>query len=287
MKKNGFTLVELLAVIAILAILVIIALPNVIGMFNDAKKNSFTTEIKEIYKVAQQTWMSESMFKTEDKVYVRCDGCTGQELDLSGRDELKYYIKINKAGKIVTYKATDGSYQYVYNGDGLLIENINDVEQISEINESNIISITDDGGNNSSGTNTPVTTYIYWAKYGMPNVGYTDGFDNYQDAMNNISQNFCVRFTLVDGVKTEEHLVFKKNNTVYYLRGGDAGAYYEDNKQILSSVFGTGCTDKTTSYSCIYNGMTVVANQNGSLNAHVSRNRCEVQSNGMTFCDNM
>ena len=45
MKKKGFTLVELLAVIAILAILVIIALPNVMGMFREAKKNSFMTEI--------------------------------------------------------------------------------------------------------------------------------------------------------------------------------------------------------------------------------------------------
>lgn len=38
MNKKGFTLVELLAVIAILAILVIIALPNVIKMYNSAKK---------------------------------------------------------------------------------------------------------------------------------------------------------------------------------------------------------------------------------------------------------
>jgi len=46
MNKKGFTLVELLAVIAILAILVIIAIPNVMKMFNDAKKSSFETEIK-------------------------------------------------------------------------------------------------------------------------------------------------------------------------------------------------------------------------------------------------
>ena len=38
MKHKGFTLVELLAVIAILALLVIIALPNVLKMFNQAKK---------------------------------------------------------------------------------------------------------------------------------------------------------------------------------------------------------------------------------------------------------
>ena len=64
MKKNGFTLVELLAVIAILAILVIIALPNIMSMFGDARKNSFTTELKEIYKVAQQQWISDSLYTT-------------------------------------------------------------------------------------------------------------------------------------------------------------------------------------------------------------------------------
>ena len=50
MKNKGFTLVELLAVIAILAILVIIALPNVLKMFNQAKKDTFLTEAKTIYK---------------------------------------------------------------------------------------------------------------------------------------------------------------------------------------------------------------------------------------------
>ncbi|NLC97314.1 MAG: prepilin-type N-terminal cleavage/methylation domain-containing protein, partial [Erysipelotrichaceae bacterium] len=44
--KKGFTLVELLAVIAILAILIIIALPNVLEMFNNAKKDVFVTEVK-------------------------------------------------------------------------------------------------------------------------------------------------------------------------------------------------------------------------------------------------
>ena len=41
MKKKGFTLVELLAVIAILAILVIIALPNVLELYRNARKNAF------------------------------------------------------------------------------------------------------------------------------------------------------------------------------------------------------------------------------------------------------
>ncbi len=145
MKKNkGFTLVELLAVIAILAILVIIALPNVMGMFNQAKESSFMTELKQIYKVAQQQWISDSLFGTGEKVYSRCDnGCTNS-LDLSGRTELEYYIKIDQGGSIVEYYATDGTYQYGYSGPGLLPTDIKTVVHIADINEDDKIVI--DGG---------------------------------------------------------------------------------------------------------------------------------------------
>ena len=49
MKKHGFTLVELLAVIAILAILVIIAIPNVLKMYNGAKQSTFESELNFVY----------------------------------------------------------------------------------------------------------------------------------------------------------------------------------------------------------------------------------------------
>ncbi len=146
-KSKGFTLVELLAVIAILAILVIIALPNVMGMFNTAKENSFTTEVKEIYKVAEQTWINDSMFESGEKVYSRCKkGCTNS-LDLTGRSELEYYIKLNQSGKVTDYYATDGTYQYSYsNPDGLKIENIKKVDSISKIDSKEVLTITSKGG---------------------------------------------------------------------------------------------------------------------------------------------
>ena len=136
MKKKGFTLVELLAVIAILAILVIIALPNVMGMFNQAKQNSFTTEVKEIFKQAEQQWISDSMLSTQEVTYWRFGGDTGASvgngIQLTGRTQLDYYIKVNKSGKIVEYYATDGSYQYVYvSSTGLLVEQIDDGKTVN------------------------------------------------------------------------------------------------------------------------------------------------------------
>ena len=61
MKKKGFTFVELLAVIAILAILVIVAMPNVLGMFNQAKSSTFVTEVQEYLNAASTKFMTEAL----------------------------------------------------------------------------------------------------------------------------------------------------------------------------------------------------------------------------------
>jgi prepilin-type N-terminal cleavage/methylation domain-containing protein len=119
MKKKGFTLVELLAVIAILAILVIIALPNVMGLFNEAKKNSFANELKEIYKTAQNQWMTDSMINTAQMSYGRYTStltCITKGLELSGRTQLSYGITIDKAGNVIDFVATDNTYYYDFNG---------------------------------------------------------------------------------------------------------------------------------------------------------------------------
>ena len=152
MNRKGFTLVELLAVIAILAILVIIALPNIMSMFNEARKNSFTTEIKEIYKVAQQQWISDSLFTTSEKVYSRCESCSGKSLDMSGRTQLEYYIKIDKGGRVSEYYASDGTYQYGYDSGDLKIEDINNIETIANLSEDDVISFNNNGAGYGDGT---------------------------------------------------------------------------------------------------------------------------------------
>ncbi len=103
--KKGFTLVELLAVIAILAILVIIALPNVINMYNSAKKQTFLTEARTIYKEAQKKYVSDSISGNN----VNTISSNGNKLDLTG-NKVDYDIKIDSAGNITDFKAYDGTY---------------------------------------------------------------------------------------------------------------------------------------------------------------------------------
>ena len=109
MKNNkGFTLVELLAVIAILAILVIIALPNVLKMFNDAKKNSFLTEAKTVYGEAGKKYISDNIASPSNNEHIYCKSKTDSlnPLNLSGRG-INYYIKTDSNGNVNTVVVWD------------------------------------------------------------------------------------------------------------------------------------------------------------------------------------
>ncbi len=106
MNKKGFTLVELLAVIAILAILVIIALPNVIKLYNNAKKNTFLTEAKTVYKEAANKYITESM-KGNKVNYI---SSTKNSLELNGSKDIEYKISLNNDGSIRRFQVKNNSY---------------------------------------------------------------------------------------------------------------------------------------------------------------------------------
>ena len=105
MKNKGFTLVELLAVIAILALLVIIALPNVLKMFNQAKKDTFLTEAKTIYKEISKKYISETM--RGNKISIVSND--NNKLELESND-LKYKVKLNNDGSIKKFEVSNENY---------------------------------------------------------------------------------------------------------------------------------------------------------------------------------
>ena len=148
MKKKGFTLVELLAVIAILAILVIIALPNVIGLFQDARKNSFANEVREIFKQSESQWALDSYDISSsgtDHYYSNLTGsspvCT--KLNMSGRSNINYFIKRDASGKATIVLASDGTYQYEAPSGTVTIESIKntDIKTVADLSASEKLTI--------------------------------------------------------------------------------------------------------------------------------------------------
>ena len=131
MNKKGFTLVELLAVIAILAILVIIALPNVLGMFNQAKKDTFATETKEMVKIAQQQYLANfgkytnyAIKGSKANEAVNAGPVTTVDCENHSADynPSKYCIITKDGGNLtsfyVEFNASDGAVKKVFSYDG-------------------------------------------------------------------------------------------------------------------------------------------------------------------------
>lgn len=66
-KRNGFTLVELLAVIVILAIILVIAVPSIMNTIEDSRKGAIESSVKMIASAAEsQKMVAETLGKTFD-----------------------------------------------------------------------------------------------------------------------------------------------------------------------------------------------------------------------------
>jgi prepilin-type N-terminal cleavage/methylation domain-containing protein len=68
MKKNGFTLVELIAVLVILSIIALLAAPNIITLMQNSKEKAWLSEVKEMVSTA--TYMYKTN-KDVDTIYMK------------------------------------------------------------------------------------------------------------------------------------------------------------------------------------------------------------------------
>ena len=109
MKKKGFTLVELLAVIAILAILVIVAMPNVLGMFNQAKSSTFVTEVQEYLNSASTKFMTEALKPGNQGKALTFNA--SNPLDMSGAEKT-YEVKMDRNGNVTDIVIFDDNFCY-------------------------------------------------------------------------------------------------------------------------------------------------------------------------------
>ena len=119
MKKKGFTLVELLAVIAILAILVIVAMPNVLGMFSSAKVNTFVTEVQKYMDTAKTAFVQTAISKPAQNITFASDGTGDAKLDMDGSKN--YYIEMNRYGQFTKISIWDNNLCYDGNGTKLTV----------------------------------------------------------------------------------------------------------------------------------------------------------------------
>ncbi len=112
MKKKGFTLVELLAVIVILAIILAIAVPSITKLIENQRKSAFESSIKLIIKNLEVKILGDEVF---DVTEIDEDKLGG--LDVNPDDYNEFSAQLNE-DNVLTVTAT-GAGKF----DGWKVEN--------------------------------------------------------------------------------------------------------------------------------------------------------------------
>lgn len=106
MKKKGFTLVELIAVIALLSIIMLLIVPNVANYLNNSKKTLFYDNVVNMFKSATTTFMYQ-----DDPTNTTFSN-NGVKLDVDVESEYVYTIKVNNYGEVISIDVSNGVYSY-------------------------------------------------------------------------------------------------------------------------------------------------------------------------------
>ena len=201
MNKKGFTLVELLAVIAILALLVLVAVPNVLGMFNKAKKDTFLTEAKSIFKESASKYISDNMHNSnEGNIYCKSETDSKNPLDMDIGDTY-YYIEKDNTGKTIKF--------VVWNSSGYVTKIVGDNVMLNDVTNDNMTesSVKDITCNNVL-TNLEVISKL------------TKTYTINANASAETSNKGKLTISIASSNTTDEfnkvkYIIYKKNNTEY------------------------------------------------------------------------
>ena len=112
MKKNAFTLVELLAVIVILAIILVISIPKISNTISESKTRLYNQTIKEIEKVAQQYVVENIDSLNSDNFTINISTlCNENYIDCPITDPRDN----TEITGVVSVNYVNGNYTYTYN----------------------------------------------------------------------------------------------------------------------------------------------------------------------------
>jgi len=101
MKKKGFTLIELITVIAILSIVVLVTVPAVNTILDNSRKNTFRISLESLLKVIKNDYQGnvrygEVVYTLSDNTLVCTSGCP------EGKIAIKYKGDLETASGTVT-----------------------------------------------------------------------------------------------------------------------------------------------------------------------------------------
>ena len=121
-------------------------------------------------------------------------------------------------------------------------------------------------------------------------------YDSYEEGLNYAEDEFFIRLRMENGIVAAADVGALLEGKPYYLKGGDTGASYQENKNTLLNMFGeSNCTETSTYISCRVSrtyssyGLTGFANTSGYVefaNTFNDGPLCQIDTNNSYYCAN-
>lgn len=111
-NKKGFTLTELIAVIAIISVLLLLLIPNVLKVYNNGKKNMFYDEILNIYGSVTPTYMYNVSEGNTNKRFCYGKDSSNNLLDKSEKNDLYYDVYVDSDGVPISILVLSDNFKY-------------------------------------------------------------------------------------------------------------------------------------------------------------------------------
>ena len=106
MNKKGFTLMEIIVVIALLGAIMLLVVPNITKNFKDSKKRLFYDNVVSLYTSAGRSFLL--LDNPSNKTFSN----SGNTLDVDVSEDITYKIVVNSYGKVTSMYVTNGTYSY-------------------------------------------------------------------------------------------------------------------------------------------------------------------------------
>ena len=116
-KRNGFTLVEIVIVIALLGLMMLLVVPNVVNRFANAKRNMFYNDVLNLYSNAASEYISRAADDPSTPNYFckgdsACGELSSNPMGVDAADDLQYYIEVDTSGHIIVIYVVNNDFLY-------------------------------------------------------------------------------------------------------------------------------------------------------------------------------
>lgn len=134
MKKNGFTLLEILVVISLTSFLILLAFPLVIGVLKTTEKRALVVDARALYNVAKDENLVQNKIISDNK-FCYSNSDYDNKLELIEKEGVYYNIEFND-NYITSFEiSTDKYYLSVDVSEGISSSDFN-LEKVKEKGES-------------------------------------------------------------------------------------------------------------------------------------------------------